>query len=238
MVKHRAFSLAELLVVVGVIAVLAALLLPTVGRAREAGRRVVCLGNLRQFGAAFRMYAADNADLFPFSAGLGEPGPPWPAEDWFWWQTPRDLKRSPILRYTGPYNPGLFVCPSDNVLQRNRHIYAYPYPYSYTMNHLLASNYGATPTRLAAIRDAGRTVLLIEEDEWSIDDGNWQSEVSNGVSGNYLAIRHDRRVVNDTTSTPNPRNLDCRGNACFADGHCDFITRRDVQRPEHYDPRK
>lgn len=65
-----AFSLIELLVVVAIIALLAAILLPAVGNAREAGRVAVCASNLRQGFLACRMYADANRGTGP---AIGQP---------------------------------------------------------------------------------------------------------------------------------------------------------------------
>jgi len=62
-----AFTLVELLIVIGIIAVLASLLLPAVSRAREAARSVKCLSNLRQLGQAAMLYTQTNRGYFPIS---------------------------------------------------------------------------------------------------------------------------------------------------------------------------
>jgi prepilin-type N-terminal cleavage/methylation domain-containing protein len=62
---HGGFSLIELLVVIAIIAILAALLLPALGRAKERGRRAVCKSNMRQVAMAAILYAGDNHEKFP-----------------------------------------------------------------------------------------------------------------------------------------------------------------------------
>ncbi len=59
------FTLIELLVVVAIIALLLAILLPSLAKAREQARRAVCLSNLHQFGSAFSLYSADHKQLLP-----------------------------------------------------------------------------------------------------------------------------------------------------------------------------
>lgn len=61
----KAFTLVELLVVVAIISILAALLLPTLQGAIEQATRSTCMNNLRQVGYAMNLYANDNLDYFP-----------------------------------------------------------------------------------------------------------------------------------------------------------------------------
>jgi prepilin-type N-terminal cleavage/methylation domain-containing protein len=70
-VRSRAFSLVELLVVIGIIAILIAILLPSLSKAREAANRSVCLSNLRQVHATFLMYALENKDQVPLGYRSG-----------------------------------------------------------------------------------------------------------------------------------------------------------------------
>jgi prepilin-type N-terminal cleavage/methylation domain-containing protein len=58
--RRVGFTLIELLVVIAIIAVLMAILIPTLNRAREQGKRASCLSNLRQLQFAWHMYADDN----------------------------------------------------------------------------------------------------------------------------------------------------------------------------------
>ena len=60
----RAFSLIELLVVIAIIALLAALLLPVLARAKEQGKTMTCLNNMRQDGLASKLYLDDNDGIF------------------------------------------------------------------------------------------------------------------------------------------------------------------------------
>jgi prepilin-type N-terminal cleavage/methylation domain-containing protein/prepilin-type processing-associated H-X9-DG protein len=67
LLRHRAqaFTLMELLVVIGIIAILAGLLMPTLSKAKQKARRVECANHMRQLGLALTMYAGDHDGQFP-----------------------------------------------------------------------------------------------------------------------------------------------------------------------------
>ncbi len=102
--KHKnAFTLVELLVVIGIIAVLLGILLPTINRARAAANRVACRSNMKQLGAAFTMYLNDSRGKLPRINTL--PSDPPPADN---------PPTAPEL--FGPYlgnNAQVWRCPND-----------------------------------------------------------------------------------------------------------------------------
>ena len=72
--QARGFTLIELLVVMTIVILLAALLVPALGRAGAKGRQIHCLGNLKQIGAGFHLFANDHGDRFPMLVSTNEGG--------------------------------------------------------------------------------------------------------------------------------------------------------------------
>ena len=83
--RKNGFTLIEILVVIGIIAILAAMLFPALNRARDAAKRMSCLNNIRQVGCGVLQYGLDHDDIIvPYKIGAtesrgltGEDGVPW-----------------------------------------------------------------------------------------------------------------------------------------------------------------
>ena len=121
-----AFSLIELLVVIAIIAILAAMLLPALGKAKERAYRISCQTNLRELMICYLAYAHDNDDRFvgndfvyvgtiggtnPPTLGTGTNDPSWCPGDVLVDTTSYNIERGALF----PYNThsGIYRCPSD-----------------------------------------------------------------------------------------------------------------------------
>jgi prepilin-type N-terminal cleavage/methylation domain-containing protein len=198
--RPRAFTLVELLVVIGIIAVLVSLLLPALNRAREQSRKAKCANNLRQIGIGLQMYVNNNAGWLPAPATAYKPAAGWYQEDWVHWQKEspaRNLKDSALSPYldlgSADYpEDSVLRCPSDNGDRFQRAIVneasAGRYPYSYSFNLLFEMwwyplSWAGTPShkkswarKFTSCVASSDKILMIEEDERSVNDGLWTNQ--------------------------------------------------------------
>lgn len=102
--KHG-FTLVELLVVIGIIAVLIAILLPALAKAREQANSVRCASNLRQIGLTIRLFAQDHNQRVPYNQ-VGPFGAPW------WWNEMYVMDYNTLVNQYR-LDPRIFTCPSN-----------------------------------------------------------------------------------------------------------------------------
>jgi len=116
--RRCAFTLVELLVVIAIIALLIAMLLPVLGRAKEQANRVVCLSNHKQILMAIAFYVNDNKGYVPHCNWLGQEDaarcPGWlydSSRPKLAFKTEDDLKSGALFKYLR--SPKMFRCPFD-----------------------------------------------------------------------------------------------------------------------------
>lgn len=166
-----AFTVVELLIVIAIIAILAALLFPVLGKAKSYAQRTACLNNLEQINHAIQLYAGDNHDLLPMIAN--------PTDNAFGGGSGTNLflffYKPLVMHYLGlrgapSPRDKIFACPRDTFFylgpptaacyQASMHDQLDSYYSSYGYNG--SSSPGLSGRKLAAITDPAKTILVAE----------------------------------------------------------------------------
>jgi len=220
------FTLIELLVVIAIIAILASLLLPSLQKARESGRKAVCMSNLRQLWMGWNLYRDDFGGwMVPLSTDGATTGEP----QWFWVDS---AYKKGVDHYVRDYR--VFSCPSSP-----QEVYSARLPTKYAINNMW---------RFAAIRATG---VVTEPSPplypWSHDRNlKHPAKTIAFIDGGVLSYDTTRSVyaVGETGILEVPA-LSTVGywhmgfaNFVLADGHADWATREDSSQYDRYDKKE
>lgn len=239
----KAFTLVELLVVIGIIAVLVSILLPTLGRAREQAGRTKCASNLRQIAIGARLYANENGGKFPRTfytpgsgllnsnrGGLGN----MPAANPFSRTNPAgpvgsgNVAASAYLLVRGKYVvPETFRCPGNPMAQEidPRTLLEYSNFPTPMRNHNSYS-YAALFPNNNAIRQ-GWKLDVTSPPEWplasDLNAGKGGRNFTNSETQDVTAVAYNDSPI--AMAKANSNNHKNQGqNVAYVDGHVEFQT--------------
>lgn len=219
---RKAFTLIEMLIVLGMIIVLAALLLPALSRAREEARSVQCLSNLRQLGQAAFAYAQQNDGYFPIST-YGFVGP---LAGLDWDLDARTNPPGPGILALGTGGLRILQCPTFQRMSRFDPKYCgYNYNTSYIGGGIgeitPLGHPHQTPARLNAIHRAPRIALF--GDGQRFDASNKFMRAPLLMAGTDIGDGWTDAVR--VAGMQGYRHLG-RTNVCYCDGHAESVSRR------------
>ena len=206
-VAMKKFTLIELLVVVAIIGILASMLLPSLGRARNVAKDAICLSNTRQIGTAIIIYSANDDGKYPPHKGsFGTWIDLISDEDYQIFSCPR------VSRWT--YSNGNEFKPSTDNLNNRRHLSPYGYNAFWMGLHSYNAGFQSNPFPTNFIRASqcsNPSELITVADSSPMDNGLWSSTLW------YTWRKKNNENNEGVKAVHGPKGK--RANITFADGH-------------------
>lgn len=221
MTRKQGFTLIELLVVIAVIALLMAILMPALSKARDQGRTIACRANLKQYGIALRMYLDDNNLYFPDART-------WLKSDSHRWVREGEEPTGCFWPYLKDQD--VHMCPKFSMLKKGTNWDETAV--SYVMNSYVG-NQGSIwsnwlgdgvkgVSKETEVWNPALVMVFTEENTWTIEGySGWP------FNDTHFTVGNERRLIDNYATFHNaPGDLDRGGaNLVYVDGHVDLLKR-------------